>query len=295
MFGYVQISKTELDEETFKNFRAYYCGLCKAIGKNSQIARMGLSYDMTFLSVLLSAVEAEEPQIKECRCMLHPFKKEQVICNSKVLDYVADMSVLLCFKKFEDDWNDDKTLSSLFFRGLYFKAAKKIGKRYKKKSDVISENLALLSNLEKQNCTFSDEVADCFAKICEELFVPDFIEDENTKKTLSWFGYNIGRWVYLIDAIDDVEKDVKNKSYNPFAKKFLEKGREKLANELESGLTYTLANITASYDILEIKRNGKILENIIYSGLAGVQERILLKKQEEKDGSLQGSGRKSWR
>ncbi len=285
MFGYVRISKEALDEESFKLFRAYYCGLCKKIGKSSQIARLGLSYDMTFLLVLLSAISKEEPQIKSCRCIMHPLKKREVVCNFQSLCYVADMSILLCYKKLEDDLNDEKSIASFFGRLFYRRAAEKIEKKYSKKSRFIEDELSKLSELEKNNCASSDEVADCFAKVCEEIFVPDFIEDENTKKALGWLGYNIGRWIYLIDAIDDLKKDAKTNSYNPFLKRFLSLGREQLVKELEVTLIYTLANITAAYDILKIRRNDNILKNIIYIGLKGVQDRIL-NNQEEKNGSL---------
>jgi len=285
MFGYVHVNKALLSEEDFRIFRAYYCGLCKQIGKNSQIARLGLSYDMTFLLTLLCAISEEEPKVESGKCLLHPLKKDIFVTEAKALEYVSDMSILLVLKKLEDDKLDEKSLKAFFGEKVYKKAAKKAVKRYFNKDAEIEKYLKSLSELEKTECEDSDKTADCFAKICELIFLPDYITDKNTRKILAWLGYNLGRWIYLIDALDDVKNDVKKNRYNPFKQRFLKDGWEKLCKDVEVTLTYTLANIAAAYDMLDVKRNDTILKNIIYSGLDGVQKRIL-DKQEEKDGSL---------
>ena len=140
--------------------------------------------------------------------------------------------------------------------------------------------------LEKEKCSDSDMVADCFAKICEVIFTPDFIKDAGTRTALAWLGYNMGRWIYLIDAFDDLEKDL-GKAYNPFSDRIKNPKTDflKLAGELEVTLTYTLANISAAYDMLDIKRNDNILKNILYPGLFGMQNKVL-KLQEVNNGSL---------
>ena len=149
--------------------------------------------------------------------------------------------------------------------------------------------LKKLSELEKSNCCEPDETADCFARICEIIFTPDFITDEKTGQILSWMGYNIGRWIYLLDALDDLKDDIKHNSYNPFKDRYKD---EKLAENTESTLTYNLANIAAAYDLLDVKRNDKIIRNILYSGMGGVQNEIL-KLREENNESLRGSRCKS--
>ena len=290
MFGYIRIGKNELSNENFLRFKAYYCGLCKAMGKYSHISRLGLSYDMTFLTLLLSAVSEEKETIVPSRCILHPFKKEHAV-KGTVVDYTAAMSILLVYKKLEDDWNDDKSIRALAGKIIYLSAARKISVEYKETADKISECLRKLSVLEKENCTDIDETADCFAKICETLFAPDFIADKNTKKVLSWIGYNIGRWIYIIDAYDDAEKDIKKQSYNPFKERYKE-NPDKLRRDTEAMLTYNLASISAAYDLLNINRNDEIIRNILYSGMGGMQNKIL-NLWEEKDESLRSSRCKS--
>ena len=285
MFGYVRICREELDNESFERFRAYYCGLCKKIGKYSNIARLGLSYDMTFLLLLLSSVCDEEDEIAECRCMLHPLKKEHMVKDNQILDYVANMSILLVYRKFEDDWKDERSLKALAGKMLYYRAVRIVKNQFAQQDEKISFYLSEISRLEAENCSDSDEIADCFAKLCESLFSPDFISGRNTKRVLEWIGYNIGRWIYLIDAFDDLEKDKKNNAYNPLKSRAEKSSKDELASELETTLTYTLANIAAAYDILDIKRNDTILKNILYAGLCGMQTKVL-NIQEEKDGSV---------
>lgn len=287
MFGYIRISKSELDEENYKRFKAYYCGLCRAIGRYSALARLGLSYDMTFLAILLAAVYDEQEEITKIRCGLHPFKREEAVACGTVMDYAAQMSILLVYKKFEDDMRDEKSLKAFFGRLIYSRPMKKI--KYTRSAEKITECLKKLSELEKNNCCEPDETADCFARICEIIFTPDFITDEKTGQILSWMGYNIGRWIYLLDAFDDLKDDIKHNSYNPFKDRYKD---EKLAENTESTLTYNLANIAAAYDLLDVKRNDKIIRNILYSGMGGVQNEIL-KLREENNESLRGSRCKS--
>ena len=283
MFGYVRICKETLDDENFEKFRAYYCGLCKAIGKYSHSARLGLSYDMTFLGIVLSAVSEKEENIIPSRCMLHPWKKEKKAEHDMIMDYAACMSIILDYRKFDDDCSDGEAIKGFFGKLIFELAMKKAVRKYKEQDKKIMSLLDSLSELENENCQQSDMVADCFAKICEIIFVPDFITDANERRILAWFGYNVGRWIYLIDALDDYEKDIKKGRYNPFSGRGL--SRDELAKELEITLTYTLSNIAGAYDLLEINKNDKIIRNIIYCGMEGVQANIL-RLREENNGSL---------
>ncbi len=277
MFGYVRISRRELNDEEYERFLSYYCGLCREIGKYSHAARIGLSYDMTFLAILLAAVCDEEESEEAFRCAAHRLKKEKAISGGRVMEYAAQMSILLVYKKFEDDLRDERSLKAFFGKLIYSFPMRKI--KYTSYAKSISELLGKMSALEKNNCSEPDEIADCFAKICEIIFTPDFITDDNTRKILSWMGYNIGRWIYLIDAYDDLEKDIKTNSYNPFKHR-----AGNLKKETESTLTYNLAKIAAAYDLLNVSRNDGIIRNILYAGMGGVQSKVL--KTEENNESI---------
>lgn len=120
MFGYVNVYQDELKVWQYKRFRAYYCGLCRAIGRlGSQAARLGLSYDMTFLAILLSALDPAPSETEQKACAAHPFHKRENVVRDAAVDYAAHMSILLMYLKFYDDWKDDKSIKALLLMGLY--------------------------------------------------------------------------------------------------------------------------------------------------------------------------------
>ncbi len=283
MFGYVNISDASISDEDKKLYSAYYCGLCKAIGKKSQMMRLGLNNDLTFLSVLLSAIYDQEPQFKyNSKCMMHGFKKHDEIKLNSVIDYTSDMNILLVYLKICDDVNDDG--KHKIIQQVFKNTSEKIKRKYPKISESILDNLNRLSKLEHNECNEIDRVADCFGKMLEAVFIPDFISDENTKKVLSWMGYNIGRWIYIADAYEDMPKDKKKNSYNPLLKANY-KSFVDLKNDIYNSMTYTLANIASAYDLLDIKRNDTLIRNILYAGLPSRQE-LIFNKTEEKNESL---------
>ena len=152
-----------------------------------------------------------------------------------------------------------------------------------KLKNIIRENIRKcldeLSRLEKNNFKEIDETADCFARILEILFTPDFIEDEDKKRILAWLGYNIGRWIYIIDAYNDLEKDVKKNDYNTFKAKYEDKNAQEIKDtireDLYTSMTFTLENAASAYNLLEIYKNKEVLDNIMYVALKTKQKSIL--------------------
>ena len=216
LFGYVTVYKELLSEDDYATFKSYYCGLCRAIGRRcSQTARLGLSYDLTFLAIVLSSISDEEQKSENKPCIAHPLKKRTSIGDS-ALAYAADMGVILDYLQLLDDWHDERSIKALLGMLVFHRGMKKARARHEKCSEEIIAQLSRLSELEKVNCSDIDECADCFAKILETLFTPDFITDEAQRRVLSWLGYNIWRWIYVIDAVNDMEKDYIKGSYNPF-------------------------------------------------------------------------------
>lgn len=280
MFGYVTVYEKLVNEADFAVFKEYYCGLCKAMGRNcSQLTRFGLSYDITFLALVLSSLDGTESEKEYRSCIAHPFKKRNYVVNDAAVNYAADMGVLLDYYKLLDDWNDERSLKALAGILLFRIGKNRAFARNKEKSRLINEYLKKLSSLEADMSDSVDECADCFAKILEELFTPDFITDSGQTKVLKWFGYNIGRWIYVIDAVNDMEKDHKSGEYNPFNVNYSGGDYREYANKIraekEFTLTYTLSNAAAAFDLLEIKRNKTLLEGIIYDCLKTKQAQIL--------------------
>lgn len=284
MFGYVTVCRKAMSQENYDLFRAYYCGVCKATGKcASQIARMGLSYDITFLALILSAVIPDEDTKKESTCIAHPFKKRMYVCESSVTDYAACMGVILTYLKFRDDMEDDKSVKSAALSAMFYSGVRKARRGYKRQYDEMILQLRKLSELERKNSSDIDECADCFAKILETLFTPDFIANAELRRILAWFGYNIGRWIYIIDAYNDIDKDRKKNNFNPFlANEYedFEKYKNDLKERLEMSLTFTLENAASAFELMKIYKNRSVAEHIIYCGLPSKQASILGEENE---------------
>ncbi|MBP3359666.1 MAG: hypothetical protein J6N52_02330 [Clostridia bacterium] len=278
MFGYVNVLRDDLKVRDYMNFRAYYCGLCRAIGKSfSQTARLGLSYDMTFLAVLLSALSDSPSEYKTGPCLTHPLGKRCSVINDPAVDYAANASVILYYSKMKDDWHDEHSLTALLGIIAYAGSYKKASRNYPELSEKIKSLLDDLSSLEEQRSNDIDLAADCFAKITGELFSPDFTGEN--KRPAAWLGYNIGRWIYVIDAFSDMEKDFRKKSYNPFLIGFdgkdMESYKKQLAKNLSVSLTFTLENAVSGFDLMKIYKNGEILKNVLYLSLKTRQDEIL--------------------
>ncbi len=278
MFGYVTICKNAMTEGDYKIFRSYYCGLCKSMGRQcSQLSRLGLSYDITFLAIVLSALEKKEPQIREEHCAVHHMSRHSTVHNDPAVDYAANIGVLLTYLKLKDDWEDDRSIKALFGMILMRGAVRRAGARYKRQYGIIERELKRLSECERRGAEL-DEAADCFAKILEALFTPDFAEDLTTVRVLGWFGYNIGRWIYVMDAFADIEEDYESGGYNPLIKDYkgnIAEYKKNISGNMREALTLNLTELASTYELLEIHHNDSVIRHIIYLGLKEKQNKIL--------------------
>lgn len=288
MFGYVTVGNNQMTEEEYAVFSSYYCGVCKATGKiASQMSRLGLSYDITFLALVLSSLYAET-KICESGCIIHPIKKRRCVIDDKAVSYAAAAGVVLTYLKFRDDWQDDRSIKALigmlgFYRGCS-KAKKVLGREY----EIIEKQLAILSEYEKNGSNSIDDTAEAFGKILECLFTPEFVAYENQRRALAWLGFNLGRWIYMIDAVNDLERDLKSGSYNPF----IEMGytnHKKCAEDMELSLTLTLDGIATAFELIDIKQNKEVIAKIIYISLKEKQQSILSGERKDKNESVRSS------
>ncbi len=287
MFGYVIPYKSELKVKEYDMFKAYYCGLCKTLGREfNHIVRFGLNYDLTFLALLLSTIEEEKEVITREGCIANPLKKKMIVNTNKSLVYTANISILLIYFKLLDDWKDEKSIKSLMATIPFLLPLKKARNEYNNKALAIKRHLDNLSELEKNKCNTIDEAADVFAKLMEEISVPDYIEDQKTERVLRWIGYNLGRWIYILDAFNDLEEDIKNKTYNPVLLQYqyskdesIEEFKKRIADSIEFSLTMSLEAIAKSFEFLNIRKNQGIIENIVYMGTRHKMEVVLNKRE----------------
>lgn len=276
MYGYVIANKPELKFREFDVYRAYYCGLCDALGsEHGLISRMTLSYDFTFLVMLLTGLYEPELKVCEKRCMVHPVKKHR-FCKSEITDYVADMNLLMAYYKCEDDWKDDRKLAARA-EAAYFKGKTKgIAEKYPEKARIISEELTRLSQLEGAGENNIDTVSACFGRILGKITAMKKDEWEDTLYNLGFF---LGKFIYILDAYDDLDEDIKNKRFNVLKGYCDKEGFEDMILEI---LNSVMAQCARQFEFLPIIQDAEILKNIIYSGVWTRYEQAKKRRMEVK-------------
>lgn len=278
MFGYIAINKAEMKFKDYDMYHSYYCGLCQRLkdcyGKRGQ---MTLSYDMTFLIVLLTGLYEPDTSMDVTTCITHPLEKHPSRTN-QFTDYAAAMNLLLSYYKCEDDWNDERKKKGLIGAGVLKSRAIRIREQYPKKATLIDAKLSELSRYEKENETDIDKMAGLFGDIMAEIFAfqPDIWE-----LSLRKIGFFLGKFIYLMDAYEDVEKDIKSGSYNPLKREFVE--NEDFAENCKSLLTLMMAECSREFETLPILLHADILRNILYSGVWCRYTMITSKRQEDKN------------
>ena len=283
MLGYVTVEKAELKMIEYEIYNAYYCGICKSIGRRfGQIPRMVLSYDAAFLSILLASLEETQDCPKQEHCLVHPVKKKTVISN-EAIDYAADVMLILAWHKLMDDARDEgKAYAKAAVKvlgGIY----RKLEKRQPDLCRMIEGNLHELTQLERMKCANLDEAAESFSKIMENVLTGYKELSESERRVLSGVGYHLGKWIYLIDALDDVRKDIKSGAYNPLVYRFEynsskespEEFLKRIKEDVRRNLLIYLSEMSKALELLDIKKNRGIIENIAYFGLLRKTETIL--------------------
>ncbi len=261
MFGYVTANKPELKMREFGRYKAFYCGLCRCLGKNNgAVSRLTLSYDMTFLILLLSSLYEPEEQQEKHRCLIHPGKRQWMIYNP-ITDYASDMNVLLSCYHFQDDWEDERRIAGLCGAKVFAGRAKKIEEQYPRQAKVIREQLGRLAELERKGTTEPDDISRPFGELMAELFV---YREDAFQDILRSFGFYLGKYIYLLDAFMDLEKDLKKGNFNPFRERADRKDFEKTVHQMLEG---TIRQAVAEFEKLPLEQDLPILRNILYEGV----------------------------
>ena len=275
MFGYVTANLRELDKEQQHRYSAVYCGICRRIREQSgQLSRLGLSYDMAFLALLLMSLYEPEEDGGKNSCLIHPITRRDWLDNDYVR-YAADMNVALAYYNCLDDWQDDGKKSAKWMADAYEKHLPDIESRWPRQCKAIKDGIEALSALEKANCSNPDEPAGAFGDLMGELLV---VREDLWAETLRKMGNALGRFIYLLDAELDYDKDKRKGKYNPF----LAKGEEKDWAKWEDYLVLTMGRCTAEFEKLPLVQDKPLLDNILYSGV-WVNYRRQRKEEERHD------------
>lgn len=277
MFGYVTIYEPELKVKDLKKYKAYYCGLCRMLKeKYGFMGQMTLTYDMTFEVILLSSLYENASEAERHRCKVHPIKKQMMLRN-EITDYAAAMNVLLAYYHMEDDWQDDRKVTSLMTKSMIHGKVRRIIEEYPRQSRAIRSALEELSSCEKEECTDIDRTAGCFGRLMEELFV---YREDIWERNLRKMGFFLGKFIYIMDAYEDLPEDLKKGRYNPLRDMY---GKDDYEGRMKQILCMMIAESTAEFERLPCLLDVDILRNILYDGVWNRYNKIQMKKSEDQD------------
>ncbi len=276
MFGYVVANADIMTQEEKSRYKSAYCGLCRALSERyGHSGRMTLTYDMTFLVLVLSSLYEPEETPGEERCVPHPFKKHPYFL-SEITAYAADMNVALAYLKLMDDWKDDKNLLRLWqakrLQGKY----KRIAKLYPRQCGEMERCLSKLSEFENSGEQLPDTGAKLFGELMAEIFV---YKQDRWELPLRAMAHELGEFIYIMDAVVDLDKDIKAKRFNPL----LGMKNSGIGDEqFKEILTMLIGDCTMEFDKLPLVENVSIMRNILCSGVWTKYEFEMARKARKK-------------
>lgn len=271
MFGYLVASLNYLTEDELNRYKSCYCGLCRSLkARHGQISRFTLNYDMTFLVLLLESLYEPSEQKGEDTCLPHPIEKRAWF-RSEISDYAADMNVALAYLKCLDNWKDDDSFIALAEAGLLKKSFQQIKEKYPVQCAAMEQSIFELSALEDNKIEDPDAAAATFGHLMGTVFV---YKNDRWSHNLYEMGNSLGKFLYLLDAVMDLDKDTLTNSYNPFRKYYGLDNKQLFSDILKMFLADTIFH----FNQLPLVEDVGLLKNILCKGLWS--------KFEEKYGSL---------
>lgn len=282
MFGYVTPCKMELKVKDYEKFKAYYCGLCKSIRNHiGNVPRLVLNYDMTFLAVLLDSLEGDEPKFNKEACIRHPIKKRIVLQDNGCLEYAAFCNAILAYYKLLDNVMDENSLKGKAYSSFLKLYLDKLPENFRIHKDLIKSKLNDEYLMEKNpNGRSLDELSHPFAELTGYIlssYKPD--KDEGVYR----LGYNLGKWIYIIDAFDDLKDDMVKNKFNAINKScnINNMQYDEFSKAVQNRIRFVLESCgrqcLESLGDLNIKKNKELLENILQFGLLEKMDKVFNK------------------
>lgn len=294
MFGYVRPFKSELLVRQYDQYKASYCQLCRALKEHyGWLASFTLSYDCTFYALLMLSTREEKLSLHHGRCVMNPLKKCYFLCASgEAYHKAAALSVLLTYHKLRDNLEDDsfwKSLGSRAFLPFVSRKAKRAAQEYPFLAQEAQKAVQGQAQAEKSGAGV-DACAEPTAHLLAALFREVGGDNASQAMVLERFGYFLGRWIYLMDAADDLLDDLKEGAFNPFIPRLGLTGKTELSPEerkaadqaMNQALNATAAQMVLTMNLLELQNFGPILENVVHKGLPEIQREILFLHVREK-------------
>ena len=289
IFGYVTPLKSELKIREYEIYRAFYCSVCKSIGKNfGELSRIGLINESASLAIILTLAcnEAQTLFYKGERCIVHPIKKRLCAQRNDAIIYSAAVNVILEYHKLMDSYYDNNNVLSRSAALTIKRAYKKARKNAPILCSFVEIYMKDQLLLEKNNCNMLDEACEPTARMLSEIFTwkdSDLLDvDPCLRDALHTLGYNMGKWLYIIDAISDIEDDKKKNNYNVLLKNELYYYKEKITDNVIFTVNMCLAEVSNSWEIIKqcIKTEKyrdlfAIIDNLVYLGMRNVSEKVI--------------------
>jgi hypothetical protein len=293
MFGYIQPDRPHLFIKDEALYKALYCGMCKSINRScGSFARTALTYDMAFMSAMLHNIKNCDVKIKKSRCYIHWFKRRPMAVPDETSLILGCINTVLAYYKLLDDKLDGDKKGVFAF--LYKKGYKRTLKKHSKVAEIIKAQTDAQKALEDSNCAIIDAACEPTANMMKELSAY-VLGDYATAETDGLF-YDIGKWIYLADALDDYDKDVKRQRYNVLFNAYGTATKAEAVKKGESELTFIFDSLFADmrYHLAKIKFyfNHDLTDNIIIMGIPQKTRKLLHcncgeGKKEEKDEQTQ--------
>lgn len=296
MFGYIIVNKAEMKFKEFDIYHAFYCGICRDLKRKYGIrGQISLSYDMTFLAILLTGLYEPQTRHSECKCAIHPFERHETR-NNIFTEYAADMNVLFACYKCQDDWEDERKFWKLVYGKLLEKKTGKLKEIYAQKVRNINLLMQDFSDAEKslaqgeasgsgkspgagqQGHVDIDTLGGLFGRVMAEIVT---VREDEWAENLRRFGFFLGKFIYLCDAYEDVEMDIRKGTPNPLKRLFANTDFE---DECRTILMMMMSECCKEFEKLPILENVEILRNILYSGVWCRYEAIREKRRQDQQG-----------
>ncbi len=268
MFGYVVPNEEELKLREYERYKSVYCGLCQTLRRRfGPAAQLALNNDMTFLALLQTALyeDDEAESMFGYRCLLHPARKMKIAAG-KSLDYAADMTMLLSWGVLQDHWRDDHDPKALMRMKLMHRAIRHLKSEYPRQYRSVRHYMKALAEAEERHEKNLDVLAGLTGTMLGEIFVR---REDPWVRGLKNTGFYLGKFIYLMDAYEDFENDLKKGSFNPYLEMTGYKGQmnEALERQIYEYLNQMMAGCAMAFEGLPLTKDKEILRNIIYAGV----------------------------
>ena len=261
MFGFLCAEREQLTAEEDSRYKKVYCGLCHSLRERyGELGAFTLNYDMTFLILFLNSLYEEKTAQGTDRCPAHPRKGSSWL-RCSFTDYAADMNIALSYLSLQDDWEDEGRIlgkvGSDFLKNRYAG----LQEMYPKQCASMEQCIFDLRIIEKENREDADAASACFGRMMADIFC---IGDDRWQETVYAFAFSLGKFIYVLDACIDLEKDTRKNSYNPFRRCYgLPDNRERFYDILKM----LIGDCIYYFDRLPLVQDAGILKNVLCFGL----------------------------